>query len=229
MFTDIVFPRNNEKKFIDVAEKLEVKSLCFVYDIKNKNEIDKINNKIKKIQKTTKIRIFTGILADAKSIKKTRRLADLSLMHASDSNQEIIEKAKPDIIFNLENPGRKDFIYSRNSGLNQVLCNLANKNNIIMGIGVSNIIKSKKKNILLGRIKQNIRLCQKYKVKTAIASFAEDPYEMRSPYELRSLLAVLGANTDYQKKSLQNTYQKIHENNERKSSGYVAEGISIVT
>jgi len=228
MFTDIVFPRNNEKKFIDVAEKLGVKSLCFVYDAKNKDEIDKINNKIKRIQKTTKIKIFTGIIADASNINKVRRLADINLVHASDRNQEIIEKAKPDIIFNLESPGRKDFIYSRNSGLNQVLCNLANKHNIMVGISINSIIKSKKKNVALGRIKQNIRLCQKYRVKTAIASFAEDPYEMRSPYELRSLLAVLGANTNYQKKSLQNSYQKIHENNERKNSGYVAEGISIV-
>src|SRR4030042_5983831 len=142
MFTDIVFPKNNEKKFIDVAGKLGVKSLCFVYDAKNKNDIDEINTKIKKIQKTTKIKIFAGVTTDINNIKKVRRLPDLTLIHASDKNQEIIEKAKPDIIFNLESPGRKDFIYSRNSGLNQVLCNLANKNNIMIGIGTSNMLNS---------------------------------------------------------------------------------------
>jgi RNase P/RNase MRP subunit p30 len=187
MFTDIVFPKNNEKRFIDIAKKLGIRSICFIYGIKTKNDINKINNKIKNIKNKTQIKLFTGIITDINNIKKIRRFADLTLIQASQKSREIIEKARPDIIYNLENAKRKDFIYSRNSGLNQVLCKVAKKNDVMIGISINNILKSKGKNILLGRIKQNIRLCQKYKTKIAIASFAKDPYEMRSQYELRSL------------------------------------------
>lgn len=228
MFTDIVFPKNNEKKFIDMAHKLGVKSLCFVYNAKNKKEIDKINNKIKKIQNKTKIKLFTGIITDTNNIKKIRRHAELTLIHASDKSRGIIEKAKPDIIFNLENARRKDFIYSRNSGLNQVLSKLAKKNEVIVGISVNNIINNKNKNILLGRIKQNIKLCQKYKTKFVVASFAKHAYEMRGLHELRSLLAVIGANTTHQKRVLVNIYYRIQVNLKKKSGVYVAKGISIV-
>lgn len=228
MFTDIVFSKNNEKKFIEIAGKLNIKSLCFIYSAKDKNDISKIQSKIKNIQKGTKIKLFTGVISDAGNIKKIRKLTELTLIQASDKNQEIIEKAKPDIIFNIESSQRKDFVYSRNSGLNQVLCKLANKTNLMIGIDINNVLNSKNKNILLGRIKQNIKLCQKYGVKIVVASFAKNPYEMRNPYELRSLLAILGANTNYQKKALKNTYLRVQKNLKKKEGSYVTKGLSIV-
>lgn len=33
---DIVFPKNNEEEFIDMAKKLGYLSLCFVYEFGNK-------------------------------------------------------------------------------------------------------------------------------------------------------------------------------------------------
>ena len=39
---------------------------------------------------------------------------------------------------------------------------------------------------------KNIMLCRKYKVKTVTASFAENPFGMRSPYDVMSLFKNLG-------------------------------------
>jgi RNase P/RNase MRP subunit p30 len=49
---------------------------------------------------------------------------------------------------------------------------------------------------------QNIKLCQKYKVKTVIASFSEKPFDLRSPHDVKSLFAILGMNSNLIKKSL---------------------------
>ena len=39
---------------------------------------------------------------------------------------------------------------------------------------------------------QNVRLCRKYKVRMVLASFAHDPWEMRSAYDLLAFGQVLG-------------------------------------
>jgi RNase P/RNase MRP subunit p30 len=45
---------------------------------------------------------------------------------------------------------------------------------------------------VLGRMKQNFRLCRKYRVPIFVASFATTLFEMRGPYEVRALLSMLG-------------------------------------
>jgi RNase P/RNase MRP subunit p30 len=45
--------------------------------------------------------------------------------------------------------------------------------------------------VLLGRMKQNLRICKKYKVKIRVFSFALKPYEIRSEKDLESLGKVL--------------------------------------
>ena len=45
----------------------------------------------------------------------------------------------------------------------------------------------KKRDVLIGRIKQNIKLCKKYKVDVVISSFAKDVYGLRCEKELEFL------------------------------------------
>ena len=67
----------------------------------------------------------------------------------------------------------EDFMHSRNSGLNHVLVKLAKKNNIGIGFSLDRLNKLDKLNKvnLLGKIMQNIKLCNKYKVKYYIVNF----------------------------------------------------------
>ena len=62
---DIVIPNNNEEEFVAIAEKLGYNALCFLYNI---NDYSNQKNNLK----NNKIKIYTGILADDKSINKIK-------------------------------------------------------------------------------------------------------------------------------------------------------------
>ena len=93
----------------------------------------------------------------------------------------------------LNQKNRKDFQKQRNSGLNQVLAKIAKKKNIAIGIDLDEIINFERKNKsdILARIKQNIKLCNKNKLKM---KFISEKYK-RNIYDLKSLGFVLGMPT----------------------------------
>jgi len=228
MFIDIVFPKKNEKQFIKLAEKLNYLSLCFVYNFTP--DITAKIHLLKELQKTTKINLFLGLQAAPANVKKAEKLSNLTLVKSiPEQDQKILEKLVPDILFDLELSPKTDPLHFRLSGLNQVLCNLAHKNKVAIAFSFSSILNSKNKPQLLGRIIQNIKLCRKYKVKTIFASFAQTPFQMRSPHDLISLAIVLGMHPSEAKSSLQNILNIIKENQKKKSPEYVSEGIEIVS
>ena len=130
MKIDIVFPNKNEKKFIELAEKLGWNGLCFVY----KNKLKENKEKIKKLSKETKLKLFIGTI--------NSKNADLSITSSSEKDQRILEKSPPDLLFGLEFLAKKDPMHFRASGLNQVLCKLAKKNKVIIAIPLKLINES---------------------------------------------------------------------------------------
>lgn len=206
MFIDLVLPKNNEKEFIEIAEKLKIDGLCFVYSFKTREDFLKKNEKIKKLQEKTKPRLFSGLIADSKNISNAKKLANLVIYKSTGNDRHAIEKSKANVVFGLETIAARDSMHSRNSGLNQVLCKLANKNNVIIGFSFSGILNTNGiiRSQILGRAMQNIRLCRKYNVKTIVASFAEKPYEMRPYHDLKSVFISLGMHPKEAKNSLEN-------------------------
>jgi len=67
-------------------------------------------------------------------------------------------------------------------------CALANKNEVAVGVSLNSLNGP----VMIGRIKQNIKLCRKYKVKMLFFTFAQNKYEMKGAQDLLSLLRVLG-------------------------------------
>ena len=199
---DIVIPNNNEEEFIKIAEKLGYKELLFLYNFEEYSEKQQ-NNKTT----SSKIKINYGILASERNIQKiNNKFKNKSVFVAiksSISNREIIERAHANLIFSLEESGRKDFMHQRGSGLDHILAKLAHDKNVAIGFSLTSLLNSDKKHIIAGRMMQNIRLCRKYKVKTIIASFAQNPFGMRSPYDIISLFAMLGMRQEDAKDSSQ--------------------------
>ena len=107
-------------------------------------------------------------------------------------NRKVLEKEKINILL-INQAGRKDRQKQRSSGFNQVLAKLAKKNNVEIGINLDEIIKSKgeSKRKILARIKQNIKLCNKNKLKM---KFISQKYQ-RDIYDLKALGLVLGMPT----------------------------------
>lgn len=187
---DIVFPCNNEKEFIPMAIKLGYNGLCFVY-----GSVDEMNKNKKKFG-DSKLKLLFGLSF------KSKEKVDVVAVKASNNSRDILERRKADIIYDFEKSSRSDYIHHRASGLNQVLCKLAKKNNVAVGFSVSSILNFSKRPMLLGRIKQNIKLCRKYKVKMIIGSFSSEPYEMRSCFDVVSLFCLLGMHASEAKKAL---------------------------
>ena len=110
-----------------------------------------------------------------------------------DLNRKILEKEKIDIFMPLL-ADRKDFQKQRNSGLNHVLAKIAKKNNVMIGINPDEIINSniKEKAKVLARVRQNIRLCNKNKIKM---QFVFSDKNNRNIHDLKSLGLILGMPT----------------------------------
>lgn len=109
-----------------------------------------------------------------------------------DLNRKILEKTKINILLLNQNE-RKDKLKQRNSGFNHVLAKIAKKNKISIGINLDEIIESKDKAKILSRITQNIKLCNKSKIKMKFIAINEK--NKRNPYDLKSLGLVLGMPT----------------------------------
>jgi ribonuclease P/MRP protein subunit RPP1 len=108
-------------------------------------------------------------------------------------NRKALENKNIQMLLNAE-PEEDDFMHSRNSGLNQVLVKLAKRNDIVIGFSFNKILKLNNENRihLLGKIMQNIMLCNKYKVKMAMVNFINNEFDERSENDLKDLGLTLG-------------------------------------
>jgi hypothetical protein len=223
MKIDIIFPEDNEKQFIELAEKLDWEGLCFVY--RHRKDI---REKLSSLNLATKLKLFIGILADPRDIGKANAVADLVIVESTETDQHILEKSAPDIMFGMELLDKKDSLHYRKSGLNQVLCRLANKKKVIFAMPLSMIILAEDKPKILGRIMQNIVLCRKFKASQLVCSFSRHPYEMKPSNDLMSLAVSLGMNPSDAKKAVHAVGEKIKQNLKQKSPDYLGEGIELV-
>ncbi|MAG07983.1 hypothetical protein CMO89_00775 [Candidatus Woesearchaeota archaeon] len=188
MNIDIVFPNGNEKSFIELAEKLGYKGLCFVCKSKGFNR-----NFFEKLSQESRIKLSFALLAKADELRKAKKLSEIVFVKSSDKDRNAIERNKDFILYGLESGARRDFIHHR-AGLNQVISKLAYKNNVKIAFSFSDILNSEgaERANIIGRMMHNIRMCRKYKVKTFIASFAEEPFQIRSAHDLMAFGKILG-------------------------------------
>ena len=118
------------------------------------------------------------------------------IYHSDDDelNRKVIEKLPVSVLL-IFLAKRKDFQKQRNSGFNSVMAKIAKKNSIILGINLDELIESnsEEKARILARLKQNIFLCNKEKIKMKFISLNEK--NSRNIYDLKSLGLILGMPT----------------------------------
>ncbi|MFC1768430.1 RNase P subunit p30 family protein, partial [Nanoarchaeota archaeon] len=113
-------------------------------------------------------------------------------------------------------------------GLNHILCDIARQNKKIIIFNFSSLFSEKNRGVVKGRMSQNIKLCRKYKVDTAIGSFALSPYQMRSHHDLFSLFHTLGMTKSEAKKSLESVFRKILQKKEISKQGFYSEKVKVL-
>lgn len=202
MLLDIVVPDGNEAEFAEVANKLGCKKIIFLYNFDGYNE--KKAQKLELIRKNLNMLIETAITVSQGNMNKASKLSTMLVAKSSDSDRFFIESRKIKIIYGFESVQRKDYLHQRASGLNHVLCELAAKNNVTIGFSYSSLINQNPSaaSLTIGRMMQNIALCQKYKVKTVIGSFSEKPFDLRTPHDVLSLFTMLGMDGKSAKETL---------------------------
>jgi len=135
-------------------------------------------------------------------IQKLKKENKEIIIQAQDDkfNRKILENKDADIIIGLEQHNRRDKLKQRDSGLNEIHCKLARKNNIKIGINLSKIQKlsKKQKAIILARIIQNIKLCKR--TKTQIIIFPKDKYKKQ---DVMSFIQTLKGSTKQSKDAFQ--------------------------
>jgi len=109
-------------------------------------------------------------------------------------NRKVLEKEKINTLL-INQSNRKDRLKQRDSGFNQVLARLAKKKGVVIGINLGEIIEAKgeKKKEILARIKQNIKLCNKNKLKMNFITLKDK--NNRDIYDLKALGLILGMPT----------------------------------
>ena len=158
----IVFPNSNEKKFLEKKEDVR-----FIYPFKK------------------------GFSSDHEfGFLTTKKIQGFSV-HKSIGNDRPVFERGVSLIYDLEQDGRQDFIFQRNAGMNHVLARLAHRKHMAVGFNFNSFLKAKNKPVLLGRMQQNMRLCEKYGVDYEVASFARNPSEVIENTYLKSFERIL--------------------------------------
>jgi hypothetical protein len=187
MFTDIVFPRGNEKAFVEHASRLGVRELIFAY-----KSLDAARACV-----DGKAALFV----DTPSKESAKKLCDaaarrgiLSVVQSGSVlfNRFILEKTSASALVNVEFGHKPDHTHFRRSGLDQVLCRFAARGGKMLLCSMSRLLDAPDKPLILGRVAQNIVFCRKYKVVYSFVSFAHDPLEMKGMHDLKSLMRALG-------------------------------------
>ena len=110
-------------------------------------------------------------------------------------NRKAVENSKVDILISPERGRKKDFMKSRNSGLNQVLAKLASKNKVAIGFDFNYVLNLIERADIIGKMKLNVRLCRKYNVEMYVCNSTADNKEERNEDSLKAFGRVLGMNS----------------------------------
>jgi hypothetical protein len=173
---DIAIPEGNEEELLSMAKRLGITELMLLYPAVSIAQKNKQNG------------WQSGVITD--SPNEIRKAKQQGVFVASRNNEIAVLEASPDFIFGIETLEHKDSLHYRKSGLNQVLCALMERKNVAYGVSFSLLLHAsgRQRGAILGRARQNVALCRKFKVKTGIYSFAKDPYDLRSRKDLDAFL-----------------------------------------
>lgn len=179
---DAAIPKNNEKKLIEMAEKLDEKELILLYNISD--------YKSAKTDYKTNIKLKKGLLIkEDKEVSKVPN--SVEYVFAENPTRQMIESKKITHYFSIEDQKKADFIHHRNSGMNQVYAKFMSEQGKTYCFSYRLLLKSTRKDQLIGRFRQNQGLVKKYKIKNEIFSFAKEPYDLRAKHERQALHEII--------------------------------------
>ena len=188
MFVDVCFPKENEKEFVDVANKLKTYGLIFVYNDKETSQ--------KSFVKSGKLKTYSGLLLK----DKNKQSGSFDLVFTT--TFAVGKKLHKKMVYFYEKYGEKHSFHAPIKSINQVIIKDIKKNNSMVALSFYQLLNCVKNPRLFEELTFIVKLCEKYNVKLCIASFAHSPLELRSESDLMSLSKFFGMHTKNVKKSV---------------------------
>ena len=187
---DVVMLPSKPEKFIRSSREFGYSDLIFLFE-GNSAEF----NKLKK-----RFDVNLGLLFSPKHMDDFQKLKKydkpvLIIGSATDEKllRRILENKKIQGFTNVEHEFGKDHTHYRKSNMNQVLAKIAYDKNKTYYVNFARVLYSQKRSKLIGRMLQNIKFMNKYRVNISIGSFARDEKGFRLYDNLESFAKVLKA------------------------------------
>ncbi len=101
-------------------------------------------------------------------LKKARTAHSMTIVYRAHSEELLrfaLEKTNIHMVIGMEKLHPKDHTHYVRSGLDQVLCQIAAQCHKTIGFDFADILNSADRGKLMARMKFNLKLCRKYKVK----------------------------------------------------------------
>ncbi len=188
MFVDIVakWSIDEEKEFLKLLKELGQPRVCIA------------NPEIKNPLKENK----DGV--EVIHIPYTYKGSDLGLVEIKDFKdiRKYINSFSRKIVFGFENLPRKDSVVQRSAGMNRIICREMSKRENRYGLCLSYILSSKHPDVILGRVIQNLYLCNKYGVRCVVFTLASSPYDLAGEREIKSFMETILPNQGFAKQSV---------------------------
>jgi len=180
-------PANEEKLkiFAEHAFKNGFKELIVLG--LDKKRAEEFNKKTKQ-DKTSKL--VSAIFLEPKQIPKVQKFQKnyqefLTLGYRNAFEHKKIKYLIPDTEHS------KDHTHYRNSGMDQITAKIAKQKNKTIIFDFSQLLKTKNKQLEMGRWLQNARILKKYTAQFEICSFAKQPEQLRLASDLKAMKRVL--------------------------------------
>lgn len=164
---------------------------------------------IKDFDQDTNSKNYDSCLMHTDNIENLRRFIDkasflnlkvIVLGTSNEINRISLENKKVFALLDPDYERKKDFLDSRDSGLNQVLCKIARDNKKLILINLNNLNNSRN----LGRTLHNFKLCKKFKTQIQLVDIKDNSSteEMKSSFELKELERILKTHEHFDFESL---------------------------
>jgi RNase P/RNase MRP subunit p30 len=121
---------------------------------------------------------------------------------------------------------KMDFIHHQNSGINHVLCKLAHERDIGMFFSLNFVLgEDKNKTKEFGRVSQNIKFCQKYKVPVLLSFAISNVNQIKTCNQLKKISSLFNLSSQMAAQSISILEDTVKKNKFRLSSKHIIDGI----
>jgi RNase P/RNase MRP subunit p30 len=172
---DVVMPKNNEQELIDMAYKLGIKKVYFLYE--KSEELDK------ELKIETKVTFEKALLVNDQRFKIPKNHEVFG-----PAKRSFFESSKMSFLIDFQDQKGHDYLHQRKGGIDQVMVSLAQKKKKTLLFYLKNI----KNPQVMGRVMQNINISKKKSLNLGLVSLANTPFEMSSRKDVEALERIMG-------------------------------------